>query len=171
MTHSKKGYTVPLLKQGKVADDTFVRLGEEDPLSDQGDVIVGLSRWQADRDELIQHKGALGVALAVGESPDEIEGDLEHFDLIALDFPAFSDGRAFSSARILRERHGFEGEIRAVGDVELEQLHFMSRVGFDSFLLESDDPEKDWTTAQADLDLWYQPTEDGHTTVQQKRRS
>ena len=162
---------MPLLKKGKVANDTFVRLGDEDPLPDQGDVIVGLSRWKSEKDELTKRQGGLGVELAVGELASEIEDDLEHFYVIALDFPAFSDGRAFSTARLLRERHGFQGEIRAVGDVELEQLHFMSRVGFDSFLIESDDPEKDWTVAQADLDLWYQPTEDGHATVQQRRRS
>ncbi|MEE3326268.1 MAG: DUF934 domain-containing protein [Myxococcota bacterium] len=162
---------MPLLKKGKVAEDVFVRVREDDELPDEGGVIVGLSRWQAERNELIKRAGGVGVELAAGESPSEIADDLEHLDIVALDFPAFGDGRAFSSARILRDRHGFKGEIRAVGDVELEQLHFMSRVGFDSFLINSDDPEQDWATAQADLDLWYQPAEDGHATVRERRRS
>jgi uncharacterized protein (DUF934 family) len=161
---------VPLLKDGKLIADSFIRIRGDDELPGEGDIIVDLSRWQSQRDDFIDRSGALGVEIAAGESVDEIASDLQHLDVVVLDFPSFNDGRAFSSARLLRERHGFEGEIRAVGDVELEQLHFMSRVGFDSFEIPSDDPLQDWATAQADLDLWYQPTEDGRRTVREKRR-
>ena len=160
-----------LLKEGRVVEDPFLRVREDDDLPNEGGVIVDLARWLERRDELIAREGGIGVELAPGESPEQIAGDLQHLDVVALDFPAFGDGRAFSSARVLRDRLGFEGEVRAVGDVELEQLHFMSRVGFNSFVIDSEDPEQDWVTAHRDLDLWYQPTEDGRATVREKRRS
>ena len=73
--------------------------------------------------------------------------------------------------RILRERCGFEGEVRAVGDVGLEQLHFMQRTTFDAFELVSESPEQDWRIAQADMDVWYQPTADGRPTATRLRKS
>ena len=62
--------------------------------------------------------------------------------MVALEFPVFNDGRSYSAARVLRERYGFEGELRAVGDVLLEQLHFMHRSGFDAFEIKSEHPRK-----------------------------
>ena len=75
----------------------------------------------------------------------------QYFAVIALDFPAFGDGRAYSSARLLRDRYSYRGELRAVGDVLLEQLHFMNRVGFDAFAIKSDDAVRDWEIAAADI--------------------
>ncbi len=85
--------------------------------------------------------------------------------MIALEFPAFKDGRAYSHARLLRERFGFQGELRAVGDVLLEQLHFMQRVGFDAFEIDSADPLGDYQTAVADFSVWYQPATDSRPTA------
>jgi uncharacterized protein (DUF934 family) len=89
--------------------------------------------------------------------------------MIALEFPVFRDGRAYSYARILREQLAFTGELRAVGDVLMEQVHFMLRVGFDSFELNSTDPLGDYAAALADFSVWYQPTGDGHATAVQLR--
>ena len=161
---------MPLLRRGEIAADPFARVHGDDALPDETGVIVDLARWQREKGDLIGRAGGVGVELAAGESPDEIAEDLDHLAVIALEFPAFNDGRAFSSARLLRERYHYQGEIRAVGDVLLEQLHFMSRVGFDSFQIDSDDPSQDWKTAQSDMQLWYQPTEDGRTTIREKRR-
>jgi uncharacterized protein (DUF934 family) len=85
--------------------------------------------------------------------------------MIALEFPAFRDGRAYSYARLLRDRYGYTGELRAVGDVLLEQLHFMHRVGFDAFLIKDNDAIEAWQTALADISVWYQPTGDGRPSV------
>jgi uncharacterized protein (DUF934 family) len=104
------------------------------------------------------------------ESPVLVADDLERFAVIALEFPAFRDGRAYSYARILRERYGFAGELRAVGDVLMEQLHFMLRVGFDAFELGGDDPVAAYETALKDFSVWYQPTGDGRGTAMQLRR-
>lgn len=158
-----------LLRDGKQVDDPWQRLGSDDPLPDAGPVFVELERWQNDREALIARGEPLGVVLQSDEAPEQLAADLDKLALIALEFPEFKDGRAYSSARLLRERDGFSGELRAVGDVLLEHLLFMHRCGFDAFEIDSDDPERDWQTAVADFDVWYQPTADGRPTAVQRR--
>jgi uncharacterized protein (DUF934 family) len=162
---------VPLLKEGKQVDDPFVYTVGDETLPAEGGVIVDLERFQAERDALVARGAPLGVRLDSGQSPELIADDLPLLSVVALEFPAFTDGRAYSSARILRERFGFEGEVRAVGDVGLEQLHFMQRAGFDAFELVSESPEQDWRIAHADMDVWYQPTADGRPTATRLRKS
>ncbi len=84
-------------------------------------------------DERLRDRDRLGVLLAPAESVDEIAGLLDQLALVALAFPAFNDGRSFSKAELLRSRHGFEGPIRATGQVLIDQLPHMLRVGFDEF--------------------------------------
>ncbi len=158
-----------LLKDGKKVEDPWLRVGVEDPVPESGLILVGLARWQQDRDALLARSEPVGVWLRSEEGPDELAADLDSLALIALEFPAFKDGRAYSSARILRERYGFSGELRAVGDVLLEHLLFMHRCGFDAFEIDSKDPEQDWQIAVADFDIWYQPTADGRPTAVQRR--
>ena len=161
---------MPLLRSGKIVEDPFTRVEGSDELPAEGAVLVDLSRWQAERDALIARNSPIGVQLEAGEPPSVIADDLGHLSLVALTFPAFTDGRAFSYARLLRERYGYEGEVRAVGDVLIEQLHFMHRSGFDSFEMASDDAAAEWATAQADMKVWYQPTGDKRSTATQLRR-
>lgn len=158
-----------LLKAGKLADDAWVHVSGDDALPADGPVIVPLARWQADRDALLGRGAPVGVLLRSDEPPESIADDLGQLALVALDFPEFKDGRSYSSVRVLRERHGFSGELRAVGDVDLEHLHFMHRCGFDAFEIDSDDPERDWQVAESDLTVWYQPTADGRPTAIQRR--
>jgi uncharacterized protein (DUF934 family) len=158
-----------LLKGGKRVKDPWQRVGAEDSLPETGPVLVELERWQRDREALIARRAPIGVLLKSDEAPEELAPDLDALALIALEFPAFKDGRAYSSARVLRERYAFSGELRAVGDVLLEHLLFMHRCGFDAFEMESEDPEQDWQTAVADFDVWYQPTADGRPTALQRR--
>ncbi|MEM8120240.1 DUF934 domain-containing protein, partial [Morganella morganii] len=91
----------------------------------------------------------LGVWLDADEEPESIAGDLDRFQVIAVNFPAFTDGRGFSSARLLRERYGYKGEIRAIGDVLRDQLFFMRRCGFDAYAIRADRSPED---ALASLD-------------------
>jgi uncharacterized protein (DUF934 family) len=162
---------VPLLKNGNIIEDPYTRVTEGEELPGEGPILVDLALWQAQRDALVARSSEVGVQLAAGESPAAIAPDLEHIALVALEFPAFTDGRAYSYARLLRERHRFEGELRAVGDVLIEQLHFMDRVGFDSFDMKSDEAAEEWKTAQADMSVWYQPTGDERPTATRLRRS
>lgn len=160
---------MPLVKQSGVDDDPFTYVPEGAELPDQGAIIVHLSDWLDKREQLLARGTPLGVRLKSDESPESIADDLERLDVVALEFPAFRDGRAYTHARMLRERLGYEGEVRAVGDVLMEQLHFMQRAGFDAFELDADDPVAQLEIANRDFSVWYQPTGDGRPTALQLR--
>ncbi len=98
-------------------------------------IVVSLSLWLEQREVLLKAKLELGIQLEPADDPAAIAQDLAHFKLIAIDFPQFADGRGYSIARLVRERYGYTGELRAVGDVLRDQIYYMLRVGFDSFLL------------------------------------
>jgi uncharacterized protein (DUF934 family) len=161
---------MPLIKDGKLADDPWVSAVGADSIPETGAVIVSLEQWRDQRDALIARGGAVGVQLASDQAPEAIADDLTHLELVALEFPAFTDGRAYSYARLLRERLGFEGELRAVGDVLIEQLLFMHRSGFDAFEVESEHAVADWETALGDIHVFYQPTGDGRQTAMEQRK-
>lgn len=151
---------MPLIKNDTQIEDTWVTLADEDELPLGERVIVSLERWQCTRTELAGRNGGLGIRLRSDQSPALIAQDLEHFDLVAIEFPVFKDGRGFSYARLLRERYGFTGEVRAVGEVLRDQLLFMHRCGFDSFEVARDEALGDWLKAVSEISVWYQPTAD-----------
>jgi uncharacterized protein (DUF934 family) len=156
-----------LIRHGKITEDRFADVSALEEIPPDGAVIVSLAQWQAAREQLTGRE--LGLRLRSDESPELISEDLDAFAVIALEFPVFRDGRAYSYARILRESLGYSGELRAVGEVLLEQLHFMLRVGFDAFELDSEDPERDYRTAAEEFTAWYQPAADGRPTAVQLR--
>lgn len=158
-----------LVKNAQLVDDPYAKAVGADGIPATGAVIVSLEHWQEFREELGRRPDPVGVWLRSDQHPESIADDLPSISLVALEFPAFKDGRAYSYARLVRERYGFQGELRAVGDVLLEQLHFMQRVGFDAFEIDSADPLGDFKTAAADFSVWYQPTADGRPTAVQLR--
>lgn len=158
-----------LVKDGRLVVDPYADVSANETIPDRGSIIVSLAQWQIHAPALRTRAGALGLRLKSSESPEGVADDLDAFSLVALEFPAFRDGRAYSYARILRERYGFDGELRAVGDVLMEQLHFMLRVGFDAFELEAEDPVAAYQRALEDFSVWYQPTGDGRPTAVQLR--
>lgn len=162
---------MPLIKGGEVVADGYARVTVDDAIPANGALLVDLALFRQKRDELLARGGNLGVSLASDEPPSELESDLGHLSLVALEFPAFRDGRAFSYARLLRERLGFTGEIRAVGDVLAEQLHFLDRCGFDAFEVSDSNALELWNTASKEFDVWYQPTGDGRPTAMARRRA
>jgi uncharacterized protein (DUF934 family) len=132
-----------IIRNGKVVADTWSPIEAAggalpDPLPD-GDLIVPLAVWFARRSELLVHAKAsgrlLGVLVAGQDDPDSFAGDLPHFALIAVHFPQFGDGRGYTLARLLRERFGYRGELRAVGDVIRDNLFYLAQCGFDAFEL------------------------------------
>jgi uncharacterized protein (DUF934 family) len=126
-----------LIQQRQLRDDTWRQLDDGAlPVSLDGDLLLTLPQWLAQRDSgLPARRGRLGVLLQPNEDPAVLVPDLDRLALIAVNFPSFTDGRGYSTARLLRERHAYRGELRAVGDVFRDQLFYLSRVGFDAFLL------------------------------------
>lgn len=123
------------------AEDPYTMVGDEREIP-PGDVIISLSRFQEHGERLLSECRKVGVRLESHEEIEALAYDLPRLSVVALAFPKFGDGRAYSYARILRERYGFSGEVRAVGDVLREQAGFMVRCGFDAFEpADGSDPE------------------------------
>ena len=158
-----------LVKNGELVASSFVDASGAETIPAAGPLIVSLDQWNAHRDQLLARGTPLGIRLRSDQPPELIAADLARLAVVALEFPKFRDGRAYSYARLLRERYGFKGELRAVGDVLLEQLFFMLRTGFDAFEIESADTLRDYRTALADFSVWYQPAADGRPTAMQLR--
>lgn len=156
---------MPLLKQGRIVDDPWTFVGDGAELPAGGPVIIGLGRWQAEREALVGREAPLGIRLASDQAPAVIADDIGHFDLVALDFPAFADGRPFSHARLLRERYGFAGELRAVGNVVRDQFLFLDRCGFDAVEVADEDAAAAWREALAEFSVFYQPAADGRVAA------
>ena len=151
-----------------VIEDRYTRVDDEAALPD-GPVLVSLARFQAEREALLGREADLGVWLDSDESPDAIEADLGSLALVACNFPAFNDGRAFSYARLLRERYGYEGEVRAIGEVMLEQAPFMVRSGFSTFEIQDVSDVAEFKAVVEEVRTVYQPTGDGRATALQRR--
>ena len=129
-----------LIRNRAVVDDAVALLRDAVSLADvpaAGPVLVPLALWQAARDALAA-RGDVGVWLAPDDDPGALAPDLERLSVIAIDFPQFTDGRGYSTARLLRDRHGYRGELRAVGDVLRDQLFYLQQVGFDAFAIRGD---------------------------------
>jgi phosphoadenosine phosphosulfate reductase len=122
-----------LWKDGSFVDDAFTTVADDAELDPSAPVIVSIARWRAQRDILFQRPGKLGLLMELGKPFDDIHSDIKRFDVIAVPFSKFSDGRAFSIGRLLRDQHGFKGELRAVGPYIIDQVPLMRRVGFDAF--------------------------------------
>jgi uncharacterized protein (DUF934 family) len=143
-----------------LAEDGFLAI-EDDAAAPEGDVIVSFARFQADAGALLGRSGAIGVRVEPDQSIDDLAYDLPRIAVVALAFPKFKDGRAYTSARLLRERYGFAGEIRAVGDVLREQASFMVRCGFDAFEPADGSTPEQWAAAAGRYRHVYQRGADG----------
>jgi len=126
------------------ANDPFVHVADEEPLPDAGGVILSLARFQTDGEALLEQGRSVGVRLEQGQDVEDLAYDLPRLSLVALAFAKFRDGRPFSSAQVLRQRFGFDGEIRAVGEVLREQAQFMVRCGFDAFEPSDGSTPQEW---------------------------
>lgn len=128
-----------LIQNGRIVTDRWQRLEVSDDAGldalPVGPVLIPASLWCARRAELLARAGEIGVSLAPSFLLESLADDIGRFALIAVEFPKFADGRGYSTASLLRERYGYRGELRAVGDVGRDQLFYLRRVGFDSFLI------------------------------------
>jgi uncharacterized protein (DUF934 family) len=162
---------VRVIKDNQIIDDSWVRVDtiEAGQALPTGDIIVPFSYWKQNRDALAGRAGKLAVCLNGDDRVEELAGDLGQFSLVALDFPAFRDGRCYSHARLLRDRYGFKGDLRAVGDVLRDQLFYMKRCGFSSFFIRQDKDIHDALKAFNDFSVKYQTAADGALPVYRLR--
>src|SRR5947209_16349690 len=127
---------MPLVRNGKIADDAFVTLTDEADVPGDGAIIVSAARLLEDAERLLTRGGRTGVIWPNNREVDDLVPYLDRLAVVALVFPTFRDGRAYTQARLLRERYGYRGELRATGQVLRDQCLFMLRAGCDALDVE-----------------------------------
>jgi uncharacterized protein (DUF934 family) len=153
-----------------LANDAFTHVDDDQDMA-PGDVILSLSRFQAEGDRLLSEGRAVGVRLTTDEEVEVLAYDLPRIALVALAFPKFRDGRHYSNARILRERYAFPREVRAVGDVLREQAGFMFRCGIDAYEPADGSTPAQWERATRRFRHVYQRAADDRTPAFVERAS
>jgi len=148
-----------IIKNRQIIEDSWRQVADDAELP-AGPAIVTLARWQRERAALVERDDPVGVRLPNTANVADLIDDLPRWAVVALEFPKFADGRAYSQARLLRERHGYRGELRAVGEVLRDQLLFMARSGFDAFEVRADRSLEDALEAFGEFSVSYQPAAD-----------
>lgn len=156
---------MPLVKSGRIVEDRFVRVLDDAPVPDNVPVILPAARLLADARELVLRQAPTGVIWPNDRRVAELAPYLDWIALVALVFPTFKDGRAYSQARLLRERYEFRGEMRATGQVLRDQLLFLHRAGFDAFEVTKDKDAAVFVEALQRYSVFYQPTGDGRPST------
>jgi len=144
-----------IIKDKQIIEDSWLHIADDAEIAD-GNITVSLSRWQQQAPGLTSHKGAIGIRLAPSDTVEDLADALQKISLIALEFPAFTDGRSFTQARLLRSRYGFDGEIRAIGYYMPDQVFYLYRVGVNSFQLETPEQTDVALSAMNDFTVNYQ---------------
>lgn len=159
-----------IIKDQHIIEDAWEHLCDES-LPEDGKVSVPYNRWEVEREALLRREGEVGVRLNC-ESLSELHslaGDLDKLQLVVLEIPKFTDGRAFSFARLLRSRYGFGGEVRVRGDFLYDQVYYLQRVGVNAFEYVGPEPLEEVLRAFETFSLKYQPAADGPGLMQQRR--
>lgn len=125
-----------IIKDKQIIEDNWSHIADNDSLTEEN-ITVSLARWKEEKKNLCRDKKGIGIRLLPSDNVEDIAEDLDKISLVALEFPAFTDGRSFSHASILRNRYGFDGEIRAIGNYMPDQVFYLSRVGVNSFQLKT----------------------------------
>src|SRR6266700_2347517 len=149
-----------LIKDAAIVDDRWTLLREAASPADVPDgiaAIVPLALWRAERDAL-RARGEIGVWLKPDDDPELLATDVGALQLIAVDFPQFTDGRGYSTARLLREKLGYAGELRAIGDILRDQLYYLHACGFNAFAVRADRDLADALKGLGDFSDNYQAT-------------
>jgi uncharacterized protein (DUF934 family) len=160
---------MPLVKDGKITTDAFVRVADDAAIADDGAVLVSAARFLEHAEMLSRRDSPTGVIWPNNRDVDELVPHLARLAAIALVFPNFRDGRAYSQARLLRERHGYRGELRASGQVLRDQFVFMLRAGFNAFEVRKDSDAEAFVSTAKRYSVFYQPTGDGRITALHRR--
>jgi uncharacterized protein (DUF934 family) len=160
---------MPLVKGGKISDDIFVHVADGVELPAEGSVLVSAARFLENPEALFARSGKVGVIWPNNRDVDDIVPYLDRLAVVALVFPTFRDGRAYSQARLLRERFLYRGELRATGQVLRDQFVFMLRAGFDAFDVKKQADAEAFAQTVQRYSVFYQPTGDGRITALHRR--
>ena len=160
---------MPLVKNGKITTDPFVHVIDGAELPGDGAILVSAARFLEDPETLSRRPGKTGVIWPNNRDLDDLVPYLDRLAAVALVFPSFRDGRAYSQARLLRERHGYDGELRATGQVLRDQFVFMLRAGFDAFEVNKESDAEAFAETARRYSVFYQPTGDGRVTALNRR--
>lgn len=139
-------------------NDPWVYIDDNTPLTKEAAAILSLDRWRIETAKAGWEDSNCGILLQPDDDPELDASMLAHVPIIALQFPTFLDGRAYSQANLLRSRYHYKGELRAVGDVLRDQLMLMHHCGFTSFALREDKSVEDALQGLAHYDLMYPRT-------------
>jgi uncharacterized protein (DUF934 family) len=158
-----------LVKSGKIAEDAFLHIADDAEIPGDGAVLISGARFLADAQALSHRAGKIGVIWPNNRDIDELAPWLDRLAVVALVFPSFRDGRAYSQARLLRERFCYRGELRATGQVLRDQFVFMLRAGFDAFEVKKPGDAEAFAATAKRYSVFYQPTGDGRITALHRR--
>lgn len=160
-----------VIKDKAVVNDDWqlIREIDADAPVPEGKVILPLAYWQANRDALLKQNSEHAVWIDGDTETEALLDDLQHFSIIALDFPTFKDGRSYSHASLLRNRYNYKADLRAIGDVLQDQLFFMHRCGIDSYEVREDKDIEDAIKSLNDFSVRYQAAADDALPIYRQR--
>jgi uncharacterized protein (DUF934 family) len=160
---------MPLVKGGKIIADPMFHVADDAEIPVEGAILISATRFLENAEALSERNSKTGVIWPNSRDVDDLVPHLGHLAAVALVFPTFRDGRAYSQARLLRERHGFKGELRATGQVLRDQFVFMLRAGFDAFEVKKESDAEAFAATVKRYSVFYQPTGDGRITALHRR--
>src|ERR1700719_1874078 len=156
---------MPLVKHGKITSDTLVHVADDGEIPGEGSILISAARFLEDPESLSRRVGRTGVIWPNNRDVDDLVPYLDRLAVVALVFPTFRDGCAYSQARLLRERYLYRGELRATGQVLRDQFVFMLRAGFDAFDVKKQSDAEAFAQTVQRYSVFYQPTGDGRITA------
>jgi uncharacterized protein (DUF934 family) len=160
---------MPLIRNGRLAEDRYVRVLDDAPIPDGVPAIVPAARFLADAEEILRRDAPTGVEWPNNRKVEELEPYLGRLAVIVLAFPNFKDGRGYSQARQLRERCGFSGELRAAGQILRDQFLFLVRAGFDALEVSKPGEAEAFTATLARYSVFYQEAGDDRVAAPRRR--
>jgi len=158
-----------LIKNGRVTADRYVNIVDDAPLPDGVPVIVPAARFLADAGEILRRDAPIGVVWPNNRKVAELAPYLDRLAVVALVFPNFKDGRAYSQARLLRERYDYHGELRATGQILRDQFLFLVRAGFDALEVAKAIDVDAFAAALARYSVFYQAAGEGRIPAARRR--
>jgi uncharacterized protein (DUF934 family) len=160
---------MPLIRNAEQVEDRYVRVLDDEAIPDGGAILIPAARFLANVRDIPGRSGDTGVIWPNNRDIAELAPYLDRLALVALVFPAFKDGRAYSQARALRERYHFRGEVRATGDVLRDQFLFLHRAGFDALEVKKPADAEAFCEALQRYNVFYQPASDGQVSALRRR--